>query len=151
MSQVKSIVVCGFALLAATLTGCGAGDLATLEGVVTLDGAPVPAGSISFVPTAGGAQAYAMSDDSGSYEAYTGREAGLQPGQYKVTVVARQRPKVNQTEAGGPAPAGQALTPRWYASLDSTPISVDVKPGSNEVNLELTSQPPAGWKEPVKR
>lgn len=109
-----------------------------------MDGVPVPAGSISFVPSTGGAQAYAMSDDSGNYEAYTGREAGLTPGEYRVTVVARERPKTNQTESGGPAPAGASITPRWYASPETSGLTVDVKPGSNDVNLELNSQPPAG-------
>jgi len=127
------------------LTGCGgSNNEATVQGVVTLDGAPVPAGSISFVPAGGGTQAYAMSDESGNYEAYTGREAGLKPGQYRVTVVARERPATNHTETGAPAPAGASITPRWYASPETSGLSFDVKPGSNEINLDLNSQPPAG-------
>ena len=139
-----SAAACAVAL-SAILAGCGgSNNAATVQGVVTLDGVPVPAGSISFVPSGGGTQAYAMSDESGNYEAYTGREPGLAPGQYRVTVVARERPKVNQTETGGPAPAGASLTPRWYASLETSGLTFDVKPGSNHINLELNSQPPAG-------
>lgn len=131
--------------LSAVLTGCGgSNNEATLQGVVTLDGAPVPSGSISFVPSGGGTQAYAMSDESGNYEAYTGREAGLKPGQYRVTVVARERPTTNHTETGAPAPAGASITPRWYASPETSGLTFDVKPGSNEINLDLNSQPPAG-------
>jgi hypothetical protein len=131
--------------LSAVLTGCGgSNNEATVQGLVTLDGVPVSAGSISFVPSGGGTQAYAMSDDSGNYEAYTGREPGLKPGPYRVTVVARQRPTTNQTETGGPAPAGASITPRWYASPETSGLTFDVKPGSNDINLELSSQPPAG-------
>jgi len=139
-----SAAACAVAL-STILAGCGgSNNAATVQGVVTLDGVPVSAASISFVPSGGGTQAYAMSDESGNYEAYTGREPGLTPGQYRVTVVARERPKVNQTETGGPAPAGASLTPRWYASLETSGLTFDVKPGSNDINLELNSQPPAG-------
>jgi hypothetical protein len=141
-----------FVATLAVHAGCGGSSSeAFVDGLVSLDGTAVPAGSISFVPSGGGAQAYAMSDDSGHYEAYTGREPGLKPGEYKVTVVARERPKVNHTESGGPAPPGAAITPRWYASPDTSTLAVSVEPGSNEINLELTSQPPAGWREPPKK
>jgi hypothetical protein len=152
MTRPTLLIAGGLALLATSFTGCGgSSNEATLQGVLSLDGAPVPAGSISFVPSAGGAQAYAMSDDSGNFEAYTGREPGLLPGDYKATVVARERPQVNQTASGGPAPAGKAITPRWYASPDTTTLAFNVAPGSNDINLELTTQPPAGWREPAKR
>jgi hypothetical protein len=141
-----------WATLLAGVVGCGgASSESTVQGVVTLDGAPVPAGSISFVPSAGGTQAYAMSDESGNYEAYTGRKPGLRPGEYKVTVVARKKPEVNQTEAGGPATAGESITPRWYASPETTSLAIKVEPGANEANLELTTQTPAGWRDPAKK
>jgi hypothetical protein len=147
-----NFIAVGWAALLAGVVGCGgSGSEATVEGMVTLDGAPVPAGSISFVPSAGGTQAYAMSDESGNYEAYTGRKPGLRPGEYKVTVVARQKPQVNQTEAGGPAAAGESITPRWYASPETTSLAISVEPGANDINLELSSQAPAGWRDPAKK
>ena len=145
-------IACCFLAPVSGLVGCGGSSSeATVQGVVTLDGAPVPAGSISFVPSTGGTQAYAMSDESGAYEAYTGRKPGLRTGEYKVTVVARKKPQVNQTEAGGPAAAGDSITPRWYASPETTSLAIKVEPGSNEVNLELTTQAPAGWRDPAKK
>lgn len=147
----KSFVLSAFALSAA-LMGCGGtSNQATVEGVVTLEGAPVPSGSISFVPSGGGTQSYAMSDASGGYEVYTGREVGLKPGEYTVTIVARERPVVNQTESGGPAPPGVAITPAWYASPETSGLKFTVAPGANEINLELTKQAPDGWREPPKR
>lgn len=135
----------------AMMCGCGGAYDATVEGVVTLDGSPVPSGSISFVPADGGPSAYARSDTSGHYEVYTGSEAGLPPGDYEVTVVAREAPKVKQSKDGGPPPPGKQLTPPWYASSASTPLNFSVQPGSNDVNLELTTDPPPDWNPPKRR
>ncbi|BBO35826.1 carboxypeptidase-like regulatory domain-containing protein [Lacipirellula parvula] len=152
MRQFSTSFVYPALMLSALLVGCGGtSNQATVEGIVTLEGAPVPSGSISFVPTSGGTQSYAMSDAAGNYEVYTGREAGLKPGEYSVTIVARERPAVNQTELGGPAPAGAAITPAWYASPETSGLKFTVAPGANEINLELSKQAPAGWREPAKR
>lgn len=141
-----------FGLLAAVLvTGCGGSKEATVEGTVTLDGNPITTGTIVFIPTAGGTQVYGAIEDSGDYELFTGQEKGLQPGEYVATVVAREKPTTNVTELGGPAPPGKAITPRWYAAKETSGLNFTVAPGANEIDLELTFQPPAGWKEPVRR
>ena len=132
------------------LAGCGSSSEATVEGLVTLDGNPVPGGMIAFVPTVAGAQAYAISDESGNYEVYTGREPGLRPGDYVVTIVAQSAPKIAKTELGGPPPAGEAITPAWYGSIESSTLKFEVEPGANDINLELTSPPPAGLQIPAQ-
>lgn len=139
-----AVVVMGF-------VGCSGSNEATVAGLATLDGSPVPSGSISFVPSHGGAQAYAMTDESGNYEVYTGRVPGLRPGEYKVAIVARRQPAVRETASGGPAPPGESITPRWYASADTSGLNFTVEPGSNDINLELSSTPPAGWQDPAQR
>jgi hypothetical protein len=145
MAKRKLLALIGTIAVAAA-TGCGSSSEATVSGVVTLDGNPIPKGGmISFVPAAQGTQSYAMSDDSGGYEVYTGRTEGLRAGEYKVTVVAREKSALTMAADGGPPPPGKEITPRWYAYPDSSGLSFKVEPGSNEINLELTSQPPAGW------
>jgi hypothetical protein len=49
--------------------GCGsAASVSTVEGIVTVDGAPVPAGTISFTPLeSGGAQAVSVDIREGKY------------------------------------------------------------------------------------
>jgi hypothetical protein len=131
--------------LAVALAGCGGPFDASVAGVVTLDGNVVPTGSISFVPTNGGPQAYAVVRESGEYEMFTGRESGLRSGEYQVSIVARKPPATTHSELGGPPPPGEAITPRWYASPQTSGLNFNVEPGSNEINLELTSQPPEGW------
>lgn len=140
-------------LAAATLglAGCGGTFDSSVVGMVTLDGNAVPSGQISYVPTKGGPQAYAVIDNSGGYELFTGREAGLPAGEYKVSIVARKPPAITRTEGGGPPPAGEAITPRWYASPATSGLTFNVEPGSNEINLELSSTPPAGWQDPTQR
>ncbi len=130
--------------------GCGGPYDASVAGLVTLDGNPIPTGSISFVPSNGGPQAYAIVNESGNYEVYTGRESGLPPGEYKVVVVARKS-STTRSAGGGPPPPGEAITPRWYASPETSGLTFNVEPGSNEINLELKSEPPAGWQDPAKR
>jgi hypothetical protein len=69
----------------------------------------------------------------------------LPAGKYEVTVIANEMPAVMQTAEGGPPPSGKAITPVWYRSKETSGLKFSVEPGSNEINLELTSQPPAGW------
>ena len=130
----------------ALLTGCGGPFDSTVHGVVTLDGNPLPTGTVTFKPTSNqGSTAYAKVDESGNYELQTGREFGLPPGEYAVTVVARERPTSSYGKDGGPPPAGKQLTPEWYRSPESSGLKFTVESGSNEIDLALTSQAPADW------
>ena len=129
----------------AALAGCGGVYDASVEGLVTLDGSPIPAGSVAFIPSSGGSPAYAQSDSSGRYEVYTGKEAGLPPGKYDVTVVARAAPTEKRSKSGGPPPPGKQITPPWYGSSKSSPLNYTVESGSNEIDIALTSVTPADW------
>lgn len=129
----------------ATLLGCGGPYDASVSGDVTLDGQPLTRGTVSFTPTAGGPPAYARIDGSGSYAVRTGREVGLPAGEYSVTVVANEPPAAAQGEDGGPPPAGKPITPPWYRSAETSGLRFQVEPGSNDIDLPLTTQAPAGW------
>jgi hypothetical protein len=135
--------VVGMMLL--VVVGCGGPFDSSVTGVVTLDGKVVPRGTVSFQPKAGGPAAYARIEESGSYVVRTGREEGLPPGDYYVTVSANEPPTVEQTAQGGPPPPGKPITPAWYRTRNTSGLSFVVEPGANEINLELTSTPPPGW------
>jgi hypothetical protein len=128
-----------------SISGCGGPYDAKLRGQVTLDGKAVPRGTVSFAPIGGGPIAYSRIDTDGSYSAQTGREVGLPAGDYVVTVIANELPTV-ETPPGVPPPDGKPITPEWYRSKETSGLKFTVKRGKNEFNLELTSQPPAGWK-----
>lgn len=134
------------ALVIASAAGCSGRYDAGARGVVTLDGRTVPRGTISFSPVNGGPAAYAMIGDDGHYVVRTGRDIGLPSGEYIVSITANEAPSVMQTASGGPPPPGKAITPAWYRMKETSGLKFTVKPGRNEINLELTSKPPAGWK-----
>jgi len=140
----------GFATLVAaallvSAVGCGGTFDSGVTGVVTLDGKVVPCGTISFQPKAGGPAAYARIDADGNYVVLSGRVEGLPSGDYYVTVSANEPPTVTQTAQGGPPPPGKPITPQWYRTRNTSPLTFVVEPGNNEINLELTSTPPPGW------
>jgi hypothetical protein len=129
-----------------SVTGCGGPYDASARGMVTLDGKVVPRGMVSFNPVSGGPVAYAMIGEDGHYVVRTGRDEGLPAGDYQVSITAYEAPAVAQTDKGGPPPPGKAITPVWYRMKETSGLKFNVKPGKNEINLELTSKPPAGLK-----
>lgn len=147
----RAAAISAAAIVVAAITGCGGAFDATVSGVVTLDDKPVPRGTVSYTPVQGGPAAYAPIEEDGSYEMRTGRERGLPIGEYQVTVTANEPPPVLQTAQGGPPPEGKPITPPWYQLKDSSGLRYNVESGSNEIDLKLTSTPPAGWKAPGSR
>jgi hypothetical protein len=132
------------------LVGCGGLYDATVTGMVTLDGAPVPRGAVKFVPDRGGAPAYGIIESDGAYSIMIGREPGLPSGAYTVTVVANEPSTPSANSATPPAP-GKPLSPPWYRDVATTPLKQSVAPGKNQIDLQLSKTPPAGWKPPKGR
>jgi hypothetical protein len=141
----------GACVVLAALVGCGGPYDATVSGEVTLDGNPVPTGAIAFIPSSGGPPAYAQIDQSGKYEVFTGKEQGLPSGAYSATVVSREPPASERSKLGGPPPPGKPITPVWYQNPSTSGLSYTVEPGNNEINIELSTTPPPGWKPPAAR
>jgi hypothetical protein len=142
------LAVCGIALGALTM-GCGGVYDADVEGVVKLDGQPIPRGTVSF-SSEKGHTAYGMVQSDGTYHLRTGREDGLPPGNYSVTVAANEA-STTPGRDGGPPPVGKAITPDWYRDPATSGLTFDVQPGGNEINIDLTTTPPPGWKPPPGR
>jgi hypothetical protein len=120
------------------LSGCGGAFDSTVAGTVTLDGKVVPRGLVAFHPVAAGPAAYAQIDESGNYTVRTGRDAGLPPGEYQVTVTANEPPAAEKTANGFPPPPGKAITPARYGMKETSALKFTVAPGKNEINLELS-------------
>ena len=133
------------------MTGCGGTYDSSVSGVVTLDGNPVPRGTVAFQPMSGGPAAYAPIQVNGDFTVRTGREDGLPSGEYDVTVTANEPPAIQQTAAGGPPPPGKPITPAWYRIKETAGLRFTVEAGENEINLELKSTPPAGWNPRARR
>jgi hypothetical protein len=132
------------------LSGCGGTYDATVAGIVKLDGKALPRGLVGFHPVSAGPSAYAVIDENGGYAVRTGRESGLPPGEYCVTVSANEPPAMERTADGNPPPPGKSITPVWYRTKQASGLKFTVKPGRNEINLELSTKPPADWN-PAKK
>jgi hypothetical protein len=148
MSELRvNKLVCStmLAALLFSLASCGGPYDASVSGVVTLNSAPLTAGTVKFTPQATGPSGYGFVESDGSYSIMTGREDGLPSGPYIVTVVANE-PSIPNKDPSLPPTPGKPITPPWYRNPVQSPLQKTVEPGDNEINLELTTQPPAGWK-----
>ncbi len=126
-------------LLIMPLAGCGSDAESTVYGTVTLDGESLDHGSVTFVPeTRAGRAAAGSIDSDGSYKVQTGQTGGLPAGEYVVKVSSRA-PSVPHPQGGPPSP-GKLLTPKKYLNSNRSGLTFQVEAGSNEIDLELTSQ-----------
>lgn len=123
------------AMLCLCCTGCGEGtpsdtpDLGRVSGIVTLDGNPLANVTVTFEPETG-KPSFGGTDESGHYElVYSKSEQGAKIGQHTVRVT---------TPTEGPEDAGKDPIPAKYNTKST--LKKEVKAGTNEVNLELTSK-----------
>jgi hypothetical protein len=128
-----------------SLTGCGGSYNSVVKGMVMLDGKALTRGTVAY-HAANGPAAYARINNDGSYMVKTGRETGLPSGEYEVTVVANEPPAQLNGPNGGPPAPGKPITPPWYRSKQTSGLKYNITPGKNEINLDLTSTPPPGYK-----
>jgi hypothetical protein len=136
--------VVGAVLLAAVSAGCGSqSDMAPVDGVVRLDGAPLTKGIVTFVPDAGRSASGPIGSD-GTFQLSTlGKSDGALVGKHRITITATNvptgppnfdldRPNASPVQGGVPA---------RYASAEASELTFEVKAGeSNHAELELTSK-----------
>jgi hypothetical protein len=141
-------------------TGCGGARPVPVSGTVTLDGQPVDAATVVFIPKEGkGRQASGLTGTDGKFRLTTSTTGdGALPGEYVVlvtraadtTVVAQQVDVSNPQEAmkqmmktqpkGKKAPPPpKSLIPKEYGDQNKSPLKATV-PTTGEVQLALRSQ-----------
>jgi len=140
-------------LVAVGCSGGGNSNLATVSGKVTHNGAPLDGAKVSFYSTVeeGGKRGYSyggLTDSNGKYLiAGVGKELGIPPGMYKVTITKMETktgpgglPKEIADDPGQLMAAGIGvnLLPKDYESEKSTKLSATLQPGKNDgVNFDL--------------
>lgn len=159
-------------IIAAVVSSAGCGKKAgpvvkteLVEGVVTLDGQPVPDATVTFVPAAGssGASATGKTDAEGKYQltaigAGSGAQpgAGTLPGEYDVgvrKVIVPNIPSDQEKQASlgtgavivgsGERPKNPELTyvvPHKYSEPQKSGLKVTVKEGKNDIPIQLDSK-----------
>ena len=122
-------LVCLIIMLSVGCFGGGADrpDMGDVEGVITLDGEPLPGVVILFKPEVG-RQSRAKSDENGKYKAmYTIDEPGVKAG-----------PNCNVTVEWDIDESGPAIPAEWGPAAGK---KMDVKAGEvNEFNIDMVSK-----------
>lgn len=125
------------AVLALLQTGC-AEQAASIHGKVTLDGEPVTAGSISFLPASSGGRKAAAAIEQGAYSIPATEK--LLPGSYRVEI-SWHKPtgrKIASADPGMTAEETREVVPAKF-NTEST-LTVEISGGEAEKDFALTSR-----------
>lgn len=120
--------------------GCGRGhqlDTAPVQGRITLDGQPVPKGSVVFSPEKGrGAMGILREDGTYTLSTY-GEGDGAVMGKHTVTVISNEPvPGLDPDDIDTPI---RWLVPRRYTDPSTSGLQFEIEPGKvNEANFALT-------------
>lgn len=139
-------------LLAFALVGCGKPPpppLALVEGLVTIDGKPVPMALVTFVPLfegfGGEVIAEGISDDEGRYRLSCPLGTGACIGRHKVTVTDAPSPDDTRDQSVASQRAYETFRKKLtnrpigaaFGSVVDTPLEVEVTAEGSEYNLQL--------------
>lgn len=129
-------------LFSVALVGCSSGGLAPVSGTVTYNNKPVAGGSLIFSPIAGGGEANpgkpatATIQKDGTYTLGTnGTADGAKIGRHRVSYTP---PPLDVPEEKLHDPKFNP-PPSPYARLEPKSQEVEVKSGSNKIDIELVS------------
>jgi hypothetical protein len=108
--------------------GCSSNDVAPLEGLVTLDGQPLPRVAVMLVPEGDDTRPFRYtSNNEGVFQLADGEGRTLPVGRYKVVVV------------GTPVPKAPRI-PAVYAAPNTTPALVEITSASRRIEVLLRSK-----------
>ncbi|MEQ8208948.1 MAG: hypothetical protein RH917_03880 [Lacipirellulaceae bacterium] len=135
---IDRLVVCLFAMAALLQAGCN--DLpATVSGVVSVGGNPIPDGKIGFYPVAGGPPAVSNIGPDGKYEVRTASRDGLATGEYLVSVTSYDQEitmGMSQQEA-----LSHSRVAYKYTSRKTTDLKANIVDGENDLPFDLEPPP----------
>jgi hypothetical protein len=132
--------------------GCGgggglpAGATGTVGGKVTYNGQPVPAGCVVSFVGPKGITGSGQTDTSGAYTISMRDGSSVLAGSYKVSVSPPQAAPLSDEEAMKRSMEGKPTTetvkevPDRYRSPESSPLSFEVKAGSNTFDIAMTDK-----------
>jgi hypothetical protein len=120
-----------------------------VKGTLTIDGQPADNVTITFAPTDAKLPTASGQVKKGAFELVSGVQgkSGAAPGKYKVVLA--QSSTMTQEEAaaaygsgakGGPPKAPKLSFPEKYTKAETSDKEVEVKSGSNDVKIEISSK-----------
>jgi hypothetical protein len=131
------------AALLTSLLGCGDGgpELASVKGIVTVDGQPVPNATLTFVPQEG-SPSYGQTNREGKYELmFTDVKRGAMLGSHQVTIEGQRLSKDELAEMkaqGMDVPDRIVEIPKAYRQAGA--LTAEVKRGSNAIDFNLETK-----------
>ena len=131
-------------LVAVWLPGCGGGDglnRQAITGVVTVDAAPIPNGSVTFEPLFQGGIGGGAVISQGKFS--ISRAEGLPPGKYRISVTGDDGTGFGVSEGKMPGdeimPAKKQLVPASWNSKSKHEIEIK-DTGSNALEIKIDSK-----------
>ncbi len=166
MASDRCLMAITIAMVCMTFAGCGSPKTVPFALTVTIDGKPLPDASVTLVRSdaAGGRAAFGLTD-SGGVATFTSYKPGdgVPPGSYQVVVIKApenaytfEEPDPNDAQAmiRGSAMGDAASSmlpkrgkrvrstiPNIYADPGTTPLLVEVQPGTKTNTIDLSSTP----------
>ena len=138
-----SVGIVGLAIPVFLVAGCGQSGPAThsVTGAVTIGGQPASALRVDFYPVDPANEvASGNVEAGGKYTLFSGQmgKPGAMAGRYKVVLT----PSMADTSymdgpSSGPPKEGAVAIPEEYTSVDTTPEEVEVKAGSNTIDIQI--------------
>lgn len=130
--------------LSLSVIGCGP-QLVPVQGVVTLDGDPVPNAAVTFTRQESGETANGMTNAQGEFTLKTSKLGkGALPGEHVVVVSAVKYEGVGETEDGVESGGGKItekwITPQRYANPKTSGLTETVSSGMEPIAIELKSE-----------
>ncbi|XZE46864.1 hypothetical protein SH467x_002160 [Pirellulaceae bacterium SH467] len=139
----RSSCFVAIALCVATWTGCGDGgpELASVTGVVTIDGQPIPNAVLTFVP-AEGSPSYGQTSRDGRFSLmFTDTKRGAMVGPHQVSIEVQRISKEELAEMkaqGMEVPDKTVEIPKAYRQPGA--LTAEVKRGSNAIDFHLEAK-----------
>ena len=154
MKKPLLILTASFLLIFPCVSGCGNAKFSTsfVEGVITLDGAPLDGAVVKFSPKSdGGGAVYAQgqTNSNGRYLLTAmqggGADKGTTPGEYVVLVAkteTRKLDKPRELMGGGPPVTEETVSvlPKVYNDNRAAKLSATVVSGKNKFDFDLDSK-----------
>ncbi|MFG0332897.1 MAG: hypothetical protein ACF8TS_05995 [Maioricimonas sp. JB049] len=139
MKSVLSIV--SIAVVAALVSGCGGGSdgRVTASGTVSLDGQPLPDGSVTFFDENGGSAGVGIIENGRFSVSEASSSTGIQPGTYKVAVQSWESEPGAVTDEGEIIVEGTSRIPEKYNSSETSGLTAEVGEGENQFEFDLKS------------
>ncbi|MDB5340511.1 MAG: carboxypeptidase regulatory-like protein [Planctomycetaceae bacterium] len=127
--SIRAGISLGLSVVVVVLAGCGNSGIGEVSGTVTLDGAPLSEGIVTFEdPSRGIGQSTPVK--AGSYQ----MAGALKVGEYKVAV----QPPSAPSPMASRSTAAAAAVPSRYSQPVTSGLTATVKAGTNKADFKLT-------------